>query len=57
MSHSPCAQLAHGTGSGRRTMPTTQSPLSSPLPGGASITSPSDSCPITSRALPGGAHP
>ena len=23
MSHSPCAQAAHGTGSGRRTMPTT----------------------------------
>ena len=32
MSHSPAAQSAHGTGSGRRTMPTTRSPGAKPLP-------------------------
>src|SRR6266545_3218256 len=57
MSHSPTAQLAHGTGSGRRTMPTTRSPRSRSPPAGASRTRPSDSCPSTSRSWPGAAAP
>src|SRR3954465_9498261 len=32
MSHSPTAQAGHGTGSGRRTMPTIRSPFARPLP-------------------------
>ena len=31
MSHSPTAQFGHGTGSGRRTMPTTWSPTANPV--------------------------
>jgi hypothetical protein len=57
MSHSPTAQLGQGTGSGRRTMPTTKSPSCKPPVGPGSSTRPSDSCPSTKRALPGGAHP
>src|SRR5512140_249715 len=57
MSHSPTAQLGHGTGSGRRTMPTTRSPFLRPLVGPGSSTRPRDSCPSTRRALPGGAQP
>ena len=56
MSHSPTAQLGQGTGSGRRTIPTTRSPGCSPLPPG-STTRPSDSWPRTSRSRPGGAQP
>ena len=56
-SHSPMAQLGHGTGSGRRTMPTTRSPRANPLATGASITSPSDSWPMMRRSWPGGAQP
>ena len=57
MSHSPTAQFGHGTGSGRRTIPTTRSPGRRPLPGPASTTRPSDSWPRTSRSRPGGAQP
>src|SRR5689334_10038214 len=57
MSHSPAAQDGHGTGSGRRTMPTTRSPRLKPEFTGASSTVPSDSWPITSRLRPGGAQP
>ena len=57
MSHSPTAQLGHGTGSGCRTMPATCCPGVSPLPGGASTTSPSDSWPRIRRSAPGGAVP
>ena len=57
MSHSPTAQFEHGTGSGRRTMPTTRSPSRNALVGPGSTTRPSDSWPSTSRALPGGAQP
>src|SRR5580704_1639604 len=56
-SHSSTAQLAQGTGSGRRTIPTTRSPLTRSPPAGASSTRPRDSCPRTSRWSPGGAHP
>ena len=52
-SHSPTAQLAQGTGSGRRTMPTTRSPLATAAPAGASSTRPSDSCPRTRRSRAG----
>jgi len=38
-------------------MPTTRSPISSPLAGPGSITRPRDSWPSTSRVLPGGAQP
>ena len=53
MSHSPTAQLGHGTGSGRRTMPTTRSPFLQPAdsgpgpPRGRGIRGPS-----TRRVLP-----
>ncbi len=57
MSQSPAAQAGQGTGSGRRTMPTTRSPGANPVPGAASATRPSDSCPMMSRSWPGGAHP
>ena len=57
MSHSPTAQLGQGTGSGRRTMPTTRSPFWSAPLGPGSTTRPSDSCPSTRRALPRGAQP
>src|SRR5579875_1105754 len=57
MSHSPAAQLRQGSGSGRRTMPTTRSPGAKPEPAGASSTSPSDSWPIARRSSPGGAQP
>ena len=50
MSHSPTAQLGQGTGSGRRTMPTTRSPFLSPPLGPGSSTRPSDSWPSTRRA-------
>src|SRR2546421_6857231 len=40
MSHSPAPHGGHGTGSGRRTNPTTRSPVASPLPAGASATRP-----------------
>ena len=53
MSHSPDAQAGQGTGSGRRTMPTTRSPGAKPLDGGASITSPNDSWPSTRRSFAG----
>ena len=56
MSHSPTAQLGHGTGSGRRTMPTTRSPASKPA-AGPRFTRPSDSWPSTSRSCPGGGSP
>src|SRR5918995_223263 len=57
MSHSPTAQLGQGSGSGRRTMPTTRSPGSTPLPLGASRTRPRDSWPRMRRSFPGGAQP
>src|SRR5918911_190756 len=57
MSNSPRAHDGHGTGSGRRTTPTTRSPSEKPLPEGASQTRPSDSWPSTSRSSPGGAQP
>src|SRR5262249_53127601 len=57
MSQSPAAQQAHGTGSGRRTMPTTRSPRLNPQFTEASCTVPSDSWPITRRLRPGGAQP
>src|SRR5215469_3195941 len=57
MSHSPAAQAVHGTGSGRRTIPTTRSPGSRPLRCGASTTTPSDSWPRINRSWPGGAEP
>src|SRR5262245_16458837 len=57
MSHSPTAQLGHGTGSGRRTIPTTRSPFVNPLFGPGSSTRPSDSWPRTRRVSPGGAQP
>jgi hypothetical protein len=55
MSHSPTAQFGQGTVSGRRTIPTTRSPFLNPEAGPGSSTRPSDSCPNTSRDLPGGA--
>ena len=51
MSHSPTAQFGHGTGSGRRTMPTTRSPSRNPLPGPGSSMRPSDSWPSTETGL------
>src|SRR5262245_53509868 len=57
MSHSPTAQLGHGTGSWRRTMPTTRSPFFNPPLGPGSNTRPSDSWPRTRRVSPGGAQP
>ena len=57
MSHSPTAQLGQGTGSGRRTMPTTRSPSLSPPVGPGSTTRPRDSWPSTRRVLPRGAQP
>src|SRR6185436_17168183 len=57
MSHSPETQLRQGAGSGRRTMPTTQSPRDRPLEAGASSTSPSDSCPSTIQDRSGGGLP
>src|SRR2546422_7630053 len=56
MSHSPTAQFGQGTGSGRRTSPTTRSPFFSPLLGPGSSTRPSDSWPSTRRDSPGGAQ-
>src|ERR1700722_5924055 len=56
MSHSPTAQLAQGTGSGLRTMPTTWSPIDNPL-GPGSTTRPIDSWPRINRSRPGGAQP
>ena len=53
-SHCPAAQAGQGTGSGRRTTPTTRSPGRTGASGGASSTRPSDSCPITSRGPPAG---
>src|SRR3954453_8290604 len=53
MSNSPCAHAPHGTGSGRRTTPTTRSPAAKSLPAGASRTRPSDSCPSTTPSPPG----
>lgn len=55
MSHSPAAQAAHGTGSGRRTIPTTRSPAETSLPSGAARTRPRFSCPRTRCSRPGGA--
>ena len=52
MSHSPTAQLGQGTGSGRRTIPTTRSPFLSELLGPGSMTRPRDSWPSTRRVLP-----
>ncbi len=57
MSNSPCAHAPHGSGSGRRTTPTTRSPAAKPDPDGASRTRPNDSWPMTSRSRPGGAQP
>src|SRR5262245_35699835 len=57
MSHSPTAQLPQGTGSGRLTMPATKSPTLRLRAGPGSKTRPSDSCPNTSRSLPGAAQP
>ena len=57
ISQSPAAQAPHGTGSRRRTMPTTRSPAPNPVPGAASATRPSDSCPMMRRSWPGGADP
>ena len=57
MSHSPTAQLGQGTGSGRRTIPTTRSPALKELLGPGSMTRPRDSCPSTRRVFPGGAQP
>src|SRR5918999_3372749 len=57
MSNSPRAQAGHGSGSGRRTIPTTRSPGRCPAPSGALRTRPSDSCPRTRRSAPGGAQP
>src|SRR4029453_19038620 len=57
MSHSPTAQLGHGTGSGRRTMPATRSPAARPLAGRGSSTRPSGSWPSARRVLPGGGAP
>ena len=56
-SNSPRAHAGHGSGSGRRTTPTTRSPAAKPLPSGASRTRPSDSWPRISRSEPGGAQP
>ena len=53
MSNSPAAHAPHGTGSGRRTTPTTRSPAAKPLAAGASSTRPSDSWPSTNRSRPG----
>src|SRR3712207_3300872 len=58
MSNCPAAHAPQGTGSGRRTTPTTRSPTenrSEAEPG--STTRPSDSWPSTSRASPDGAQP
>ena len=49
ISHSPTAQLAQGTGSGRRTIPTTRSPALKELFGPGSMTRPRDSCPRIRR--------
>src|SRR4051794_31482488 len=57
MSNSPRPHGTHGTGSGRRTTPTTRSPSEKSLPPGASRTRPSDSWPRISRSSPGGAQP
>src|SRR5450432_3289892 len=57
MSHSPAAQLAQGTGSGRRTTPTTRSPGAKWLPAGALATRPRFSWPMMRRSRPGGALP
>ena len=57
MSHCPDAQAGHGTGSGRRTIPTTRSPSARPEPAGAARTRPRFSCPSTSSSCPGGADP
>src|SRR3954451_11992000 len=57
MSNSPRPHGTHGTGSGRRTTPTTRSPAAKSLPSGASRTRPSDSWPRISRSSPGGAQP
>ena len=57
ISHSPTAQLGQGTGSGRRTMPTTRSPFFQAPFGPGSTTRPSDSCPSTRCVLPRGAVP
>src|ERR1044071_6560157 len=57
ISHSPTAQKRHGTGSGRRTMPTTRSPARIPASAGACSTMPSDSWPRTRRSRPGGGQP
>src|ERR1700733_7382538 len=57
MSHSPTAQFGQGTGSGRRTMPTTKSPFLRLAAPSDSRTRPSDSWPSTRRVLAGGAHP
>jgi hypothetical protein len=57
MSHSPTAQLPHGTGSGRRTIPTIRSPACRPVRGPGARTRPSDSWPRVSRRCPGGDQP
>ena len=57
MSHSPTAQFGQGTGSGRRTIPTTRSPFLSPPVGPGSTTRPRDSWPNTKRVVPRGAQP
>src|SRR5262245_29918265 len=57
MSHPPTAQFGHGTGSGRRTIPTTRSPASSPTACPGSSTRPRDSWPSTRRSDPDGLHP
>ena len=57
MSNSPRAQQAHGSGSGRRTIPATRSPAANSPPSGASRTRPSDSWPSTRRSRPGGGVP
>src|SRR3954471_19926 len=54
MSHSPSAQLTHGTGSGCRTMPTTRSPVAKPLSAGGPKTPPRGPGAGTPPARPGG---
>src|ERR1700730_17960888 len=53
MSHSPTAQFGLGTGSGRRTMPTSKSPFLGRPAGSGTRTRPRDSWPSMRRVLPG----
>src|ERR1700691_1102371 len=57
ISQCPAAHAGQGTGSRRRTMPTTRSPGTNPVSGAASPTRPSDSCPMMRRSFPGGGDP